>query len=401
MESNADIISKIEKKCELIDGHLIWKGTIKNGSARMSFRKNEQRVSTWYYLATNDLPALPENTNLASFCNTRHCLSHNEAISHYECITMLSERDILYFLGKMSFVTEMKGECQLVKGIKIRPDGYVRKNMWGQKWYLHVLTYCIHHGINREDIKQGYEIAHECGKRNCVNIDHLTLKTKSGNAEDRVRHGTASRGEKHGNALMDDNTALKIIASFGNGKTQAQRAIEYKVSKSVVTSIDVGNAWKHLFTDADIEKRRIKKRKISESDGRHDAKRPKITETKEVFFQSQRERIQKNIKIESDTERDNHWIWQLQKTPYSGYGVMTIQKNPWIGGVTAHRVSYQVFNNIELPEDVLVRHDCLRKDCCNPEHLSEGTSQDNADDMVRDGTRLEGENIQTPQSQPL
>lgn len=391
MESNEDIIATIEKECELINGHLIWKGEIKNGNARMTFPKDRKTVAAWYYLATNNLSDLPENTTLESFCNTRHCLSHHEPISHYECITMLTVHDVLYFIGKMDSMTKMQGNCKIVTGLKPTPNGYVRSTLWGKHWLLHVATYCVHHAINREEIGDDEDVAHDCGNRLCVNIEHLFRKTKSDNMKDKIKHGTERRGAKHPRTKMDEQTVLRIIASYGNGKTAKERAQEFQVSKHIVVHLDNAQSWKHLFTESDLKKRANNKRKRDDADTSSAPKRSRITDTKEVFYAVLRARIKQNIKIEADEKHDDHWIWQLGKLPATLYGAMKIVKNPWITGATSHRVSYQVFNNVELSADILVRHDCLREDCCNPQHLSEGTAQENADDMLRDGTRLFGE----------
>ena len=49
-----------------------------------------------------------------------------------------------------------------------------------------------------------------------------------------------------------------------------------------------------------------------------------------------------------------------------------------------HRFSYKLYyGKFDLSYDVL--HRCDNKLCVNPDHLVEGTHQDNMDDMVRKG----------------
>lgn len=57
----------------------------------------------------------------------------------------------------------------------------------------------------------------------------------------------------------------------------------------------------------------------------------------------------------------------------------------------AHRVSYQVYNNITLinegrntSETICVLHTCGNRSCINPDHLYLGTQEDNAKDRVLD-----------------
>ena len=45
--------------------------------------------------------------------------------------------------------------------------------------------------------------------------------------------------------------------------------------------------------------------------------------------------------------------------------------------------------NVELTEDDLVRHTCDNRACINPEHLIPGTAQDNTDDMISRGRKVD------------
>lgn len=51
----------------------------------------------------------------------------------------------------------------------------------------------------------------------------------------------------------------------------------------------------------------------------------------------------------------------------------------------AYRIVYELFNGVELSDDVLVRHKCDNGGapvrCCNPHHLELGTHEDNMNDM--------------------
>lgn len=385
--SNEEILTALAAKCEKKGDHLI--STIYYD---VGFRGELRRPATWFYLCTNNMPDLPKNTRMASYCQEERCICHSMPVTEkYECITLLNALDVLYILARLQHVSEKTGECATITKLKPNAQGYVQMGMLGQDWFAHVLAYCVHHGINREDIPKDMQVAHDCGNRRCVNIEHLILKTLPNNAKDKVKHNTAPSGEQNPNALITEEVARKIILSYGTGRTSAQRAVEFKVSRNIIRSIDAGQSWKHLFTAEDWQKRESKKRKrtTTEESG---SKRAKITDSKETFFKKMRERIKMNIKVQSDDDRKDHWIWIRAKIKANGYGKTSIEKNPWITANTSHRLAYQVFRNRELDEDVLVLHDCKRKDCCNPDHLKEGSHQDNADDTARDGTRRFGEN---------
>ena len=72
------------------------------------------------------------------------------------------------------------------------------------------------------------------------------------------------------------------------------------------------------------------------------------------------------------------WNW-LGLLDCGGYGRFSIGNGKWF---KAHRVSYQLFKG-EIPEGLVVRHQCNNRKCVNPEHLELGTQKDNIADMFR------------------
>ena len=47
----------------------------------------------------------------------------------------------------------------------------------------------------------------------------------------------------------------------------------------------------------------------------------------------------------------------------------------------AYRIVYELVTGEELPNGIVVRHNCDNPRCCNPTHLTVGTHQDNMNDM--------------------
>ena len=84
------------------------------------------------------------------------------------------------------------------------------------------------------------------------------------------------------------------------------------------------------------------------------------------------------------------WLWQgtRRKTPGAEYGFVTFSvPTPW-GKATlwrmAHRVAYALTHG-PIPAALEVRHSCDTPPCVRPDHLSTGTTLDNArDKMERD-----------------
>lgn len=73
------------------------------------------------------------------------------------------------------------------------------------------------------------------------------------------------------------------------------------------------------------------------------------------------------------------WNWTGHKNS-CGYGSITISGK----SILAHRVSYQVFVE-EIKEGYVICHKCDNPSCINPDHLFQGTLQDNQKDSFRKG----------------
>lgn len=77
---------------------------------------------------------------------------------------------------------------------------------------------------------------------------------------------------------------------------------------------------------------------------------------------------------------DGCWEWTAAKGNF-GYGVA------WFGGrlQKAHRVSWQLAHESDIPPGMFICHRCDNPACVRPDHLFLGTATDNARDMVRKG----------------
>lgn len=84
----------------------------------------------------------------------------------------------------------------------------------------------------------------------------------------------------------------------------------------------------------------------------------------------------------------------------SGYGIVRISgKN-----IRAHRIALERKLGRQIITGMLACHLCNNPSCCSPEHLREGTTQDNMDDKVLSGRQLKGEqngNSKLTQSQVI
>jgi len=87
------------------------------------------------------------------------------------------------------------------------------------------------------------------------------------------------------------------------------------------------------------------------------------------------------ISMADRQNQDGCWIWQGGHQSAAGYGMF------WYRGRTigAHRASWLIFNEGEIPPKHVVMHKCDDRMCVNPRHLRLGTHRDNMQDAVDKG----------------
>lgn len=79
-------------------------------------------------------------------------------------------------------------------------------------------------------------------------------------------------------------------------------------------------------------------------------------------------------KVDKSPHPKDCWIW-IAGRDKDGYGIFQIEGS----AVKAHRLSYQLANG-SFDRKLLVLHSCDNPSCVNPDHLSLGSSLDNARD---------------------
>ena len=80
---------------------------------------------------------------------------------------------------------------------------------------------------------------------------------------------------------------------------------------------------------------------------------------------------------------DDCWIWKGWRR--QGYGKISIKGKE----AMVHRVSYELFKG-SIDKGKILLHNCHNPSCINPDHLRQGTVQDNSNDMVKAGRSLVG-----------
>lgn len=87
----------------------------------------------------------------------------------------------------------------------------------------------------------GFEVAHSCRSRACMNYRHLAYKTRRDNVADMKRDGTDPSGERNGQALL---TWLDVRAIRQSTAVSGVEAKKYGVSARHIRGIREGRFWK-------------------------------------------------------------------------------------------------------------------------------------------------------------
>lgn len=85
-------------------------------------------------------------------------------------------------------------------------------------------------------------------------------------------------------------------------------------------------------------------------------------------------------------KRASNECWNWIGTKLNGYGRFSIGSKE-SGSDGAHRISWRMHNNAEIPDGMVVMHSCDNPSCVNPSHLSLGTYKENTADMIAKGRK--------------
>lgn len=108
----------------------------------------------------------------------------------------------------------------------------------------HKVSYILHFG----NVKNGMIICHTCDIPSCVNPKHLYSGTPNDNAQDKINRGRDlnTRGAKHHNAKLNDNTVKRLKERMKNGESCSMIARELEMNQSSINAIKNSKTWKHL-----------------------------------------------------------------------------------------------------------------------------------------------------------
>lgn len=96
---------------------------------------------------------------------------------------------------------------------------------------------------------QGHQACHNDGSRANNILGNLRWDTPSANNKDKVRHGTAQRGENSGMSKLTSQNVIDIRKRLAAKDTQASIAKDFGVSPKTIRSIAQRRAWWYLDAD--------------------------------------------------------------------------------------------------------------------------------------------------------
>lgn len=268
-----------------------------------------------------------------------------------------------------------KDQCLVIEDIHLCSAGYGRIYFHGKNEGLHRLAFwCGQEKYKKiSDLPKDMVVAHLCRNKTCIKAEHYALATFSENSgEHRVRDETNLCGEKHPQALIDQDLAQKIADSWAwTPKLSApKRATHFNVTKHIVADIDRRKTW-HMINHPN--KRPIK------------LQRPSYIQAKIDFEvgESEREAIRQKLRQNSvDTQSKildtQCWVWtgSTYQRPMMSFRGQRRAAARFAAMVSSGRYLHNLY----------ALHSCGNKDCVRPEHIRWGTPSENNQDAIIHGT---------------
>lgn len=150
-------------------------------------------------------------------------------------IKILKKSELKRFWKKV----DKSGDCWLWTAYK-KKGGYGTFNVEGTMITAHRFSWQIHFG----GIPEGMNVLHKCDTPACIRPEHLFLGTQQDNIDDMVEKGRQQKGEKHGNAKLDEEIVL-CIRKYYPMFTQKKLGEFFNVGQNTISKVVLFQLWSH------------------------------------------------------------------------------------------------------------------------------------------------------------
>ena len=100
--------------------------------------------------------------------------------------------------------------------------------------------------IYRGEIPYGLSVLHKCDNALCTNPDHLFLGSNEDNVNDMLSKKRNPRGSKVGTSKLDEDKVKQIKMLLEKDITGVEISERFGVTRTLVSYIKNGKAWKHI-----------------------------------------------------------------------------------------------------------------------------------------------------------
>lgn len=123
--------------------------------------------------------------------------------------------------------------------------GYGNVRFRGRQCGTHRVAFELATGVN----PAGMFVLHRCDNARCCNPAHLFLGTHADNMADRTHKRRQSRGSRHGNAKLNEVSAILIRQLHRRGATGLALANSFGIDDAIVSEIVHGRRWTSALED--------------------------------------------------------------------------------------------------------------------------------------------------------
>lgn len=136
-------------------------------------------------------------------------------------------------------------ESGCINWIACTDKGYGKFHFNGTLILSHRFAYILKHG----QILKSQCVFHKCDNPICVNHEHLFIGDRIDNDKDRNNKGRQfhARGELQGAHKLKEFQVIEIRKRIALGERNMDLALEYKVSRDMISLIKNNKRWKHLL----------------------------------------------------------------------------------------------------------------------------------------------------------